>query len=235
MSPDLDELVRAAREAADPGDAAVARATRDRVLATLRPRPSARRRLSGLAAAIAASVMGATAFAWYARPTPTPMRHVDAVGRVTALVEPVRPHAGPATTPPAAPPAAIAPAESAPPKPVRPPAPVVAPPHRARPAPAPPPAPAPADREVAAYAVAHRLHFQLHDHAGAARAWDAYLAAWPDGQLAPEARFNRAVCLVRLERWRDADAALRALAEDPATARRADVDRLRAIVDSRLP
>ena len=65
-----------------------------------------------------------------------------------------------------------------------------------------------------------------------ADAWDAYLTSWPSGQLAPEARFNRAVCLVKLERWPDADLALRALVDDPATSRRADVDRMRAIVDA---
>jgi TolA-binding protein len=72
------------------------------------------------------------------------------------------------------------------------------------PAPAPAPAQAPAprgDAELAAYRHAHQLHFHGAPPAEALDAWDAYLAAYPDGQLALEARYNRALCLVRLKRW----------------------------------
>jgi hypothetical protein len=58
------------------------------------------------------------------------------------------------------------------------------------------------------YAVAHEAHFVGHDPGVALAAWDAYLRAAPDGALAPEARYNRALTLVRLGRTDDARAAL---------------------------
>lgn len=56
----------------------------------------------------------------------------------------------------------------------------------------------PAERH--AYEEAHALHFDAHDAAGALTAWDAYLARYPEGRFAPEARYNRALSLVRLGR-----------------------------------
>jgi hypothetical protein len=58
------------------------------------------------------------------------------------------------------------------------------------------------------YAQAHRAHFVDRDPAAALRAWDVYLAAAPDGPLAPEARYNRALALVRLGRRAEAREAL---------------------------
>jgi hypothetical protein len=63
------------------------------------------------------------------------------------------------------------------------------------------------------YAVAHRAHFQERDPARALAAWDAYLGDAPQGRFAPEARYNRALCLVRLGRTNEAIAALRPFAE----------------------
>lgn len=64
------------------------------------------------------------------------------------------------------------------------------------------------DPDIAAYRRAHALHF----HGGAANdalaAWDAYLAAFPRGRFATEARYNRAITLVRLDRTTEARAAL---------------------------
>ncbi len=54
------------------------------------------------------------------------------------------------------------------------------------------------------YARAHELHFHGSDPAAALAAWDAYLAAEPGGTFAVEARYNRALCLVRLGRLVDA-------------------------------
>ncbi len=64
---------------------------------------------------------------------------------------------------------------------------------RRRPAPAPAP-----ENPTALYARAHAAHFVDRDDVRALAAWDAYLAAAPDGQLAPEARYNRGIALMRL-------------------------------------
>ena len=58
------------------------------------------------------------------------------------------------------------------------------------------------------YRTAHELHFVTRDAGGALLAWDRYLAASPDGRFAPEARYNRALDLVRLGRLDAARAAL---------------------------
>jgi hypothetical protein len=58
------------------------------------------------------------------------------------------------------------------------------------------------------YRLAHEAHFTSHDYARALLAWDAYLQAAPHGRLATEARYNRAICLVRLGRNAEARQAL---------------------------
>jgi hypothetical protein len=81
------------------------------------------------------------------------------------------------------------------------------------PAPEPPPAPsAAADPQAALFAEAHRLHFTDRDPARALVAWDRYLAATPYGRLAPEARYNRALTLIRLGRRAEAQQELTAFA-----------------------
>src|SRR4029078_4374837 len=69
--------------------------------------------------------------------------------------------------------------------------------------PPPNPAPAPADT-LALYRHAHRLHLSGQDPAAALAAWDAYLREDPSGAFALEARYNRAICLVRLHRANEA-------------------------------
>jgi TolA-binding protein len=61
---------------------------------------------------------------------------------------------------------------------------------------------------LALYRSAHRLHFVDHDYAGAVAAWDEYLRAVPRGPLVVEARYNRAIALVRLGRDTEARDAL---------------------------
>jgi len=64
------------------------------------------------------------------------------------------------------------------------------------------------DPALALYRAAHSAHFVAHDPARALAAWDAYLRAAPRGQFAPEARYNRALSLVRLGRNQEARSAL---------------------------
>jgi TolA-binding protein len=62
--------------------------------------------------------------------------------------------------------------------------------------------------ELAAYERAHRAHFVEKDASSALRAWDGYLASYPRGSFAPEASYNRAICLLRLHREAEAKKAL---------------------------
>ena len=75
-----------------------------------------------------------------------------------------------------------------------------------------PPQPDRAAGERLAYERAHRDHFFRDAPVAALGAWDAYLAAYPHGTFAPEARYNRALCLVKLERFAAAAQALRPFA-----------------------
>jgi hypothetical protein len=62
--------------------------------------------------------------------------------------------------------------------------------------------------EQSLYAGAHAAHFVDRNPAAALRGWNAYLAAYPNGRFALEARYNRAICLVRLGRSDQAREAL---------------------------
>jgi hypothetical protein len=101
----------------------------------------------------------------------------------------------------------------------------------APPASAPPATPAAsADPASDLFAEAHRLHFVAKDPARALPAWDAYLAASPRGRFVPEARYNRALALVRLGRTAEAQRELEAFARgDYGNYRR---DEARALVDA---
>jgi hypothetical protein len=72
------------------------------------------------------------------------------------------------------------------------------------------------DGELAAYRIAHEAHFRGNDPAAALAAWDAYLAKFPNGKLVLEARYARALVLVKLRRYRDAETALMPFASAPA-------------------
>lgn len=66
----------------------------------------------------------------------------------------------------------------------------------------------------ALYRKAHEAHFVEKNPAAALAAWDRYLAAaGPSGRFSLEARYNRALSLVRLGRKGEAAAALRPFAE----------------------
>ncbi|HVU05690.1 MAG TPA: tetratricopeptide repeat protein [Polyangiaceae bacterium] len=71
-----------------------------------------------------------------------------------------------------------------------------------------PPAPEKEDTAIALYRTARKLHFVDQNPAAALRAWEAYLAADPSGPLSVDARYDRALCLVRLGRTAEAKTAL---------------------------
>ena len=54
------------------------------------------------------------------------------------------------------------------------------------------------------YRRAHAAHFKSHDLSQALRGYEAYLAQQPSGRFAVDARYNRALCLVRLGRQAEA-------------------------------
>ena len=69
---------------------------------------------------------------------------------------------------------------------------------------------APSDDQ--AFANAHALHFHGSDPARALAAWDDYLHDFPAGRFAPEARYNRAIDLLKLGRAAEAKDALQPFA-----------------------
>ena len=69
------------------------------------------------------------------------------------------------------------------------------------------------DPALALYRAAHTAHFVDHDPARALAGWDAYLKAAPNGVFAPEARYNRALSLIRLGRIAEAKRALEPFAQ----------------------
>ena len=72
-----------------------------------------------------------------------------------------------------------------------------------------PAAPTPdADPTLALYRRAHEAHFGGGSPGEALDLWNRYLAAAPGGTFAPEAMFNRAICLLRMGRSDRARAAL---------------------------
>lgn len=75
---------------------------------------------------------------------------------------------------------------------------------------------APEDPQLVAYRAAHRTHHDSGDARAALSAWDRYLDEFPAGSFADDARFNRALCLIRLGQLVAARAALSSFANAPA-------------------
>ena len=69
--------------------------------------------------------------------------------------------------------------------------------------------------ELDSYRAAHRSHFDGADPAAALLAWDRYLADFPASSFATDARFNRALCLVRLGQTARARSVLEPFASAP--------------------
>jgi hypothetical protein len=179
-------------------------ATRSRVLESL-DRSAARRRRS-VGTAIAAIILGTGTLSW-AVATGRMDRVMEAVGlaesveSVTAPIARSRPRRLVATAPDPVP-AAPAPVPEA----VT--AAVPAPRDASEPAVTRRPLTDRERRERALFRTAHDLHFKQRDTVSALAAWDAYLATAPSGKLAVEARYNRALALVRLGMKAEAIAAL---------------------------
>ncbi|MBX3127689.1 MAG: tetratricopeptide repeat protein [Polyangiaceae bacterium] len=90
-----------------------------------------------------------------------------------------------------------------------------------------------ADPADALYRAAHRAHFEQRDFGAAITAWERYLSAAPRGRFALEARYNRALCLVRLGRTGEAKTALEPFAEGKAGGYRQP--EARALIDALGP
>lgn len=166
------------------GAEADGRASRARVLARVaaraRRRVLARRAVFVLATAVVLALSGTAAW--------------TAIGRWSAAREAA------VVVPVAAPVAPVAPIASSR---------VQTPSTDAAPIPAAPmPARSSASEEARVYGRAHAAHFAAGDSRRALALWDAYLARYPSGTFVPEARFNRALCLLRLGRRDEARAAL---------------------------
>jgi hypothetical protein len=248
MSDVLESAIAAMRASDTSDDGDLAEATRDRLVRSLEVRARHHRQLTAVVTVLVVLLGGTVSWAWS---TGAISRWLGSETKET--VEETAPMPAPAPPPPARassvpntwPPApaeipAPAPAPAPPPAP----APVIVPP---RPAPKPLPVPAPRPALAQAenlsvseievlYRRAHELHFRGSDRAAALAAWDAYLAAEPNGRFSVEARFNRALVLVRLSRYAEALAALEPYARgDVAGGYRRDeaaalVERLRPLV-----
>lgn len=82
------------------------------------------------------------------------------------------------------------------------------------------------------YRRAHAAHFKSHDLSGALRGYEAYLAQQPSGRFAVDARYNRALCLVRLGRQAEAQPELERFARGSYGGyRQVDAQRLLAALD----
>jgi hypothetical protein len=189
----FEDLVGAIR-AADGEDLELSAATRLRVRRSLETRAHHRHQVVGFLTAAAILFGGTVSWAL-------------ATGDVATLWAPAAQlrEATPEVAPPPVPPhrqaLATVPRPALPPETVTPPAPITP----ARPAtPAPRPRAPVAPPVEALYRRAHDLHFHGGDPAGTLAAWDAYLAAEPAGRFSVEARYNRAILLVRLGRYADA-------------------------------
>ena len=208
----LEDALRAARDRTD-GSCPEAARTRVDVLARAAQRSRRKRVWAFVIPPLAAALIASTAWGAVTGRFPRWVDFAsDRPARPPAALEEarMRPSASPAvvaSVEPSPPPTALAelPAPAPAPAPARAPAP------RARssgPSSEPALAGAPSNDEGALYATAHRAHFVDRDPATALRGWDAYLATHPRGRFAVEARYNRAIALVRLGRREEAAAAL---------------------------
>jgi len=200
----LSDSLRALRQSTD-GTSEHAAHTRADVIARLRLREKRKRRFTVFAIPLAAALLVGTAWAaatgrlpgFREEPAPRATHGASSAGTVVVVSEP---SASPTATATEAPASSVASAEPS--------------------AAAAPNAPTNSvhsahdtngtvsAREQALYTKAHRAHFTAHDPQAALAGWNEYLAAFPDGQYALEARYNRAISLVRVGQRAEAAKAL---------------------------
>lgn len=211
MSDDLLKAATRALHEETANDAGDGRFTRARVMASLHQGTVKRRTRLAFVLPLAACLAAGTA--WGAATGRLPaMFH--AIGQVVGYSsQPKPPKREPEASRPSPKPAPVAepPLEALPPAPA---VDVKPPPTKAEPALSAKAAPTPSssgsfqDTDGDLYRLAHEAHFARHDYARALAGWDAYLKAAPGGRLATEARYNRAICLLRLGRDAEARRAL---------------------------
>ncbi len=207
----LDEAVRALRdESADDGGGGE-KFTRARVMASLHQGRVKRRTRIALLLPIAATFVAASAFGVGTEGGRAIVRRVQETLGFQAPAPAPAPAEAPAAKKPAARAAHKSAVAAAAPPPVAP---------AEQPEALPPVVPAPVvtpsastssariEAELELYRTAHRAHFTDQDPGRALAAWDSYLARYSRGQFALEARYNRALCLVRLGRTAQARGAL---------------------------
>jgi len=235
MSDEHDDLLRrAARSLQEEteGPSSAARFTRLRVMASLRESQVKHRTRTVLLLPFAACLAATAAWGMAAGVIPDIRNGITRALGITPPEEPApppkpkaKPGPAPQKPPPERAPEPPAPLENAlpapPPVEELPPAPTVRPaPARAlelgQKKPAKPAKPAAPDPAHELYRAAHEAHFASNDCVRALAGWDAYLRAAPRGQLAVEARYNRALCLVRLGRSHEARRALEPFARGTA-------------------
>jgi TolA-binding protein len=220
MSKDLlAEATRALRETGAASELE-ARATRARVMSGLHQTRVRRRTRYAFLLPVAATFVAASAWGaasgnaqlvWASiermthRSAPAPARAPSNASK-SAVQTPLVPPQPPA--PAATPDPVSAPAPDPTPAPVSAPTPAIPTANPLRAAAATSAQPHGSDAALALYRAAHTAHFVDHDPARALSAWDAYLAAAPNGAFAPEAHYNRALSLVRLGRNTEARSAL---------------------------
>jgi hypothetical protein len=225
---DLGNLVGAIRAAdGDDDDGELADATRLRVRRSLEIRARSRHRAVGLLTAAGILFGGTVSWALV-------KGEIGSLWRPAPEVAPVAPAPAP---PPLSGPRTV---RRAPPVAVPAPQIVVAVPTPLPPETVPPPSPGP-DRPrprrpvatavpvEARYRRAHDLHFHGGDPAVTLAAWDAYLAAEPSGRFSVDARYNRALLLIRLRRYAAARDALAPFARgevEPAGYRQPEAEQL---------
>lgn len=209
-----DDLLKAATQALKEETAEAVedgRFTRARVMASLHQGKVKRRTRLAFVLPLAACLAAGTAWGAATGRLPAMFHAIGQAVSYTAKAPPLQP--APRVTPPlsekapapsdaAAPPPE--PARLEPSKPVEPAPPKLVVVTSAKPAPSSSASFKDTDGDL--YRLAHEAHFSAHDYARALSGWDAYLRAAPGGRLSTEARYNRAICLLRL--GRDAEARL---------------------------